>query len=97
MIKASKKSLGGTSYYGENVVATLAKIEKVIGKSGEGDGYTVSHEWTMELEDGRVFSVYDWKEGRIGRRKIEWHIGALDKQTTIDAQNELMKLLNERS
>ena len=55
----------------------------------------------MELDDGRVFSVYDWKEGRIGasgalgerRRKIEWHIGALDKQTAVDAQNELVKLL----
>ena len=98
MLKSVDSSaLNFTGYHGIDIIATLTQIENILGKSdGEGDYGKTSHVWCKELTDGRVFRVYDWKEGRIGRRKIAWHIGAKDKQTTIDARTVLMELLHQK-
>jgi hypothetical protein len=53
----------------------------------------INFEWEMETDDGRVFSIYDWKEYRELEldEQIDWHIGARDKATSIDAQYEIMR------
>ena len=37
----------------------------------------VTREWQLELEDGTMFTIYDWKECRYfdDEEKIEWHVG----------------------
>jgi hypothetical protein len=49
----------------------------------------------MELEDGTVFSVYDWKEYRryTDKETIEWHIGGRSQKDTFVAQDALVEAL----
>ena len=49
----------------------------------------------MELEDGTVFSIYDWKEYRAIDQDevIDWHIGGKNGDNTVKALNELSKLI----
>ena len=55
-------------------------------------------EWEMETDDGRVFSIYDWKEYRpISKDEvIEFHIGGNSISHTLDAQNELLEMISNR-
>ena len=49
----------------------------------------------MELEDGTVFSVYDWKEYRSISldEVIDWHIGGKNGDNTVKALEQLSKLI----
>jgi hypothetical protein len=49
----------------------------------------------MELEDGTVFYVYDWKEYRpISLDEvIDWHIGGKNGDNTVKALEQLSKLI----
>ena len=60
--------------------------------TGEGK---VNFEWDMETEDGVVFTIYDWKEGRPLRKyeMIEWHIGAKSRYESEMAKLEVLKAL----
>jgi hypothetical protein len=51
----------------------------------------------METEEGEVFTVYDWKEGRVldEDELIEWHIGGHSSFATDLAVNEIAGALNE--
>ena len=45
----------------------------------------------MELQDGTIFTIYDWKEYRSYRESdlIEFHIGAKNGMDAIKAKNSL--------
>jgi len=64
MIKKTNKSMNGTSFHGATITATLAELKISLGEpSNTGDSNDkVQNEWDLELEDGTVFSVYDWEE-----------------------------------
>ena len=90
--------VSGTSFFGTTITATIDQLEEVIGEptyeenTGEDK---VNFEWDMQLEDGTVFTIYDWKEYRPIYRdeKIVWHIGGRNKDNTDKALEELSKLI----
>jgi len=46
----------------------------------------------MELEDGTVFTVYDYKHRKIEQDTIVyWHIGAFSSSASKRAKNEILK------
>ena len=98
MIKKTNKSLDGTSFHGATFSATLADLQVILGApNGGGDHHDkVQNEWEMELEDGTVFSVYDWKEYRryTDKETIEWHIGGMNLKDTFVAQDTLVEALD---
>ena len=98
MIKKTNKSLDGTSFHGATISATLADLQIILGAPNSGGDHhdKVQNEWEMELEDGTVFSVYDWKEYRryTDKETIEWHIGGMDQKDTFVAQDTLVEALD---
>ena len=98
MIKRTNKSLDGTSFHGATFSATLADLQVILGApNGGGDHHDkVQNEWELELEDGTVFSVYDWKEYRryTDKETIEWHIGGMNQKDTFVAQDTLIEALD---
>ena len=98
MIKKTNKSLDGTSFHGATFSATLADLQVILGApNGGGDHHDkVQNEWELELEDGTVFSVYDWKEYRryTDKETIEWHIGGMNQKDTFVAQDTLIEALD---
>jgi hypothetical protein len=98
MIKKTNKSLDGTSFHGATISATLADLQIILGAPNQtSDQYDkVQNEWEMELEDGTVFSVYDWKEYRryADKELIEWHIGGMNQKDTFVAQDTLVEALD---
>lgn len=97
MIKRTNKSLDGTSFHGATFSATLADLHVILGvPNSNGDHHDkVQNEWELELEDGTVFSVYDWKEYRryTDKETIEWHIGGMNLKDTFVAQDTLVEAL----
>ena len=98
MIKKTNKSLDGTSFHGATISATLADLQIILGAPNHsGDHHDkVQNEWELELEDGTVFSVYDWKEYRryTDKETIEWHIGGMNQKDTFVAQDTLIEALD---
>ena len=98
MIKRTNKSLDGTSFHGATISATLADLQIILGAPNNGGDHhdKVQNEWELELEDGTVFSVYDWKEYRryTDKETIEWHIGGMDQKDTFVAQDTLIEALD---
>ena len=99
MIKKTNKSLDGTSFHGATISATLADLQVILGApSNTGDHHDkVQNMWDLELEDGTVFSVYDWKEYRryTDKDTIEWHVGAHNSNSSYKAQEALEEALAE--
>lgn len=100
-MKQTNRSLNGTSFHMSTVNATVNQLEEVLGSVmhyGIKDD-KVQHEWEMELENGDVFTVYDWKEYRQYSNDdvIEWHIGGHNRTITERAKQQLIKLLNEKT
>ena len=97
MIKKTNKTLDGTSFFGNTITATLADLTNVLGAPhciGEWND-KVQNEWELELKDGTVFSVYDWKEYRrySNTDTIEWHVGAHDSNSAYRACEALEEAL----
>jgi hypothetical protein len=56
----------------------------------------VNFDWTMETDDGTIFTVYDWKEYRALQEGeiIEWHVGGKSRSDTEKALTEIIEALN---
>ena len=97
MIKKTNKSLDGTSFHGATISATLADLQIILGAPNHtSDPHDkVQNEWELELEDGTIFTVYDWKEYRCytDKETIEWHIGGRSQKDTFVAQDALVEAL----
>jgi len=98
MIKKTNKSLDGTSFHGATFSATLADLQIILGAPNHTSDHhdKVQNEWELELEDGTIFSVYDWKEYRryTDKETIEWHIGGMNQKDTFVAQDTLVEALD---
>jgi hypothetical protein len=88
--------IGGTHFVG-NLIATYDDIIDVFGKPTNGDDYKTDAEWWIEFEDGKVGTIYNWKDGinycghgeGIPTKYIEeWHIGGKDS----DIADRIQKL-----
>lgn len=98
-MKQTNKSANGTSFHNDTFYASVADLRKILGepKSEQNDGKDkVNFDWTMETEDGTVFTVYDWKEYRKLKEdeEIEWHVGGHSGEDTRKALNEIAEALN---
>jgi hypothetical protein len=97
-MKQTNKSMDSTSYYDVNVNATVIELISILGDPAD-DSNTgedkVNYEWSMETEDGDVFTVYDWKQYRMidADEKIEWHIGGHTASSTQQAATEILDAL----
>ena len=98
MIHRTSRSASGTSFHGTTIEATPNQLMSILGipsrKSGDGK---VTMDFVAQLDNGGVFTVYDWKYGRpIGMDEtIEWHIGGHSLKDTEQAEKELKTLLNK--
>ena len=97
MAKKTYQLTDGTSFHGVVIRATVNQLTKAFGEpydnnTGEDK---VNFEWEMETDEGEVFTIYDWKEGRpIGRDEfVTWHIGAKSKSDSNVAEREILKAL----
>ena len=98
-MKQTTNSTIGTSFHDTVITTTVNKLIKVLGKPqcDSNDGRDkINFEWNMELADGNVFTVYDYKEYRKLDLDeiIEWHIGGKDKNVTDAALVEISLALN---
>ena len=99
-MKKTSKTPNGTSFHDDVFNASVSDLRKILGtpESETNDGEDkVNFEWVMENEEGEVFTVYDWKEGRVldEDELIEWHIGGHSSFATDLAVNEIAGALNE--
>jgi hypothetical protein len=98
MAKLTNQNTDGTSFHGVVIRATVNQLISAFGdpsmeyNTGEDK---VNFEWEMETNEGEVFCIYDWKEGRpLGKDEfVTWHIGAKSKSVSNDAEREILKAL----
>ena len=73
--------INGTSFHSDVVFATPNEMKHLLGnphwEHNDGEDKT-NMEWFMEMQDGNVFTVYDYKEYKSlhPNERVEWHIGA---------------------
>jgi len=96
-MKPTSKTVNGTSFYGDAITATLNDLKRVLGEPYYNGSIEdkVQNEWLMETNDGKVFTVYDWKIYRPynNNELIDWHIGGHNKETTQQAKQEILNVL----
>jgi hypothetical protein len=86
-----------TSYHGVKIKASYAQLSLAFGDAEYIGDEKVSYQWICETEDGKPFTLYDWKEGRFNDEKvIEWHIGSLDRYSSLVAKDEVTEELMRR-
>ena len=98
MAKKTYQSTDGTSFHGVVIQATVNQLISAFGdpsmeyNTGEDK---VNFVWDMETDEGEVFTIYDWKEGRPLQRDeyVTWHIGAMSELISYHAEGELRKAL----
>jgi hypothetical protein len=98
-MKQTDKSANGTSFHDTTFIATVADLRKILGEPQceQNDGQDkCNFDWTMETDDGTVFTVYDWKEYRRLEEDedIEWHVGGRSGADTEKALNEIDEALD---
>ena len=87
----------GTSFHGQTIHTSVEALTEAYGEPhnyGDPDD-KVQYEWDMELHDGTVFTIYDWKEYRCYEESatIEFHIGAKRGLDAIKALKSLKQKL----
>lgn len=75
-------------------------LKGIFGKPTDGDGYKIDAEWEIEFEDGKVATIYNYKDGKnyngrngIPKTKIrEWHIGGREEIVA----NRIVEIIKEQ-
>jgi hypothetical protein len=98
MARSTTKDTSGTSFHGTRITTTVGKLKKLFPNSyyDNNNGEDKSnYDFELETDNGDVFTIYDWKEGRpIGdNEKITFNIGGFSSTVTIQAKNELLRQL----
>jgi hypothetical protein len=97
MAKLSNKSASGTSFGGHEITATPNQLIDTLGEPqfGCNDGQDKTNfDWVCETADGRVFTVYDWKEYKPLNMDsyYSFHIGAHSGAVAAQAVSEIRKM-----
>jgi len=100
MAKYTKQSASGTSFHGVVFSATPQQLVDLFPESfnEQNDGSDkVNFDFTLETQNGDVFTIYDWKEYRSLKMNelIQWHIGGYDEETCLQGKAEVLELLNK--
>lgn len=98
MAKHTRKSAGGTSFYGITLKATPQQLIDLFPNSydEQNDGRDKTNfDFTLQTESGEVFTIYDWKEYRRLEMDevVKWHIGASNEATSIEGRDEVVAML----
>ncbi len=96
MAKLTNSNTDGASFFNVTFEATVNQLISTLGEphwvynTGEEK---VNFEWSMETDEGNVFSIYDWKEYRELdlNEQIEWHIGSHSRSISNDAKYEILR------
>jgi hypothetical protein len=79
----------GTSFHGDVLYTTYAKLVELLGEPDEGSDKTQA-EWLLIDERQAVVTVYDWKEYDTPKERVtEWHVGARDITTSRNAFSDI--------
>ena len=87
----------GTSF---SFITFSASVNELIEKFGnptynhpENYDDKVTREWELELSDGTLFTIYDWKEYRYfdDDEKISWHVGTDYNVPNRESQDEKVR------
>ena len=96
--EATRKSSGGTSFHGTTFKATPQQLVDLFTPDYDAnDGRDKTNfDFTLETENGDVFTIYDWKEyRRLNENEIvEWHVGGKNGIVTAKAVNEMTTAFN---
>ena len=89
---------GRTSFHGVTLIATPQQLINALGEPdffGNDGSDKTNMDYSLETESGIPFTIYDWKEYQPLHRftSYEFHIGALDHSQSVEAKNEVLKLL----
>ena len=92
--------VSGSSFHQDVIFATPNELRHILGEPAyeQNDGTDkVNMEWYMQMNDGNMFTVYDYKEYRPLRpnERVEWHIGGHDRFSTHLAKTLLEEALQE--
>lgn len=92
--------ISGSSFHQDIIYATPNELKHILGAPiyDVNDGEDkVNIEWYMEMPDGNVFTVYDYKEYRVlhPNEQVEWHIGGHDRFSTHLAKQLISEALQE--
>jgi len=73
----------GTSFWGTVIEVPYETLVTKLGKphATYTPGEKVQYEWAFKDDQGRVATVYDWKE-YDNPRPSEWHVGGHNRQAT---------------
>jgi hypothetical protein len=98
MAKLTAQSTNNTSFHGVTFKATVNQLIQAFGQPSMEDNTgedKTNFEWDMETEAGDVFCIYDWKEycELDLDRAYNFHIGSIEKSTSITAKQEILKKL----
>ena len=97
----SEKDVIGTSFHGDTINASIKELTKILGKPTYEDKSIkekVNFEWVLETSNGKVVTLYTWKEYRRFKKSevVNLHIGGFKKSDTSIAKEELEFLLNSK-
>ena len=92
--------INGSSFHDDIIFATPNELRHIIGEPAyeQNDGKDkVNMEWYMQMNDGNMFTVYDYKEYKPlhPNDRVEWHIGGHDRFSTHLAKTLLEEALQE--
>lgn len=99
-MKQTNKNSDGTSFHNVTILTTVNALIKAVGEPQYFDNMgddKVNVEWICETKEGKVVTIYDWKEYRSidADEKIQFHLGGHSKMHTLDGKEELLELLNK--
>ena len=92
---------GGTSFHGVTLTTTPQQLIDALGEpqyfSNDGSDKT-NMDYSLETEDEIAFTIYDWKEYRPLQmdETIEFHIGGFSYSQSVEAKNEVLRLINNK-
>lgn len=96
-MKLSNKNIAELSHYYVQIESTWKKLEAVLGQPqySENEGHKNNVEWTCEMDDGELITIYDWKEGReiFTDENIYWNINGRSLGDTLNAKRIILELL----
>ena len=97
MAKLSTQTGMGTSYHRVSIRTTVNELIELIGEPQHSDNTgreKVNFMWECETSNEKVFTIYDWKQYQSLDldEEFDFHIGAKDKITSIEAKYELLSL-----
>lgn len=94
ILKAGWGEANGTSYSGYNVWTTKDILTANLGIEPAVINDKAYWAWTLKLENGTVFTIYDWTNGRrLGDgEEYDYHIGSKDYGLSEDVINALKEI-----